>query len=142
MAAESAALARQRRVGHPFEQSSQQGALISKAHLDKVLGYVQSAQDAGAELLCGGTRVGDQGYYMEPTVFAGCTDDMKVFKDEVNHPLPVTEPLGATCQPCCCLSPQVFGPVMTLAKFTDIEEVRRASEQQGWHSRSHRTTLR
>jgi acyl-CoA reductase-like NAD-dependent aldehyde dehydrogenase len=79
----SVALARKRKMGNPFDPASQQGALISQAHLDKVLGYVKKAQSEGAELMCGGNRVGDEGYYMEPTVFAGCEDHMSVFNEEV-----------------------------------------------------------
>jgi acyl-CoA reductase-like NAD-dependent aldehyde dehydrogenase len=81
----SVALAKQRRVGHPFDPTTQQGALISQAHLDKVLGYVKAGQASGAELMCGGNQVGEDGYYMEPTVFAGCEDHMSVFNEEVRR---------------------------------------------------------
>ena len=53
----------------------------------------------GAELLTGGKRVGEKGYFIEPTVFAGVQDDMKIARDEI------------------------FGPVMSIMKFRDLEEV-------------------
>lgn len=95
----SVALAQQRRVGNPFHADSRQGAQASEGQLNKVMGFVASAQEEGAKLMCGGSRVGTKGNYMQPTVFADCKDHMKVFKEEV------------------------FGPVMTISSFRHTEEV-------------------
>ena len=63
-----------------MDMNTQVGALISKSHMNKVLGYIQAAKDAGATLLCGGYQVTenglDKGAFVAPTVFIDCTDDM------------------------------------------------------------------
>lgn len=90
-------------IGDPQSPDTQVGALISEDHLEKVMGYIQSAIDAGANLICGGKRAvtGDlaKGAFVEPTVFADCTDDMPQVTDEI------------------------FGPVMSVLKFSDEAEV-------------------
>ena len=56
-------------------------------------------------MLCGGNRIGSKGFFVESTVFADCTDDMKIMREEI------------------------FGPVMCISKFKDVDEViRRAND--------------
>jgi betaine-aldehyde dehydrogenase len=90
-------------VGDPTQADTQVGALISKDHMQKVLGYIQAAQDAGATLVCGGQQVTennlDRGNFVRPTVFSDCTDEMPNVQDEI------------------------FGPVMSILKFDTEEEV-------------------
>ncbi|NEO24104.1 aldehyde dehydrogenase family protein, partial [Moorena sp. SIO4A5] len=62
-------------------------------------GYIESGQQEGAQMLCGGGRVGDRGYFIEPTVFVDVQDQMKIAQEEI------------------------FGPVMSIIKFKDIDEV-------------------
>lgn len=52
--------ARKRKVGNPFDATSQQGAQVSKEQFDKVMGYIKSAKEEGATLQLGGNRVGDK----------------------------------------------------------------------------------
>lgn len=90
-------------IGDPTDRATQIGALISAAHMEKVLEYIQQAKDAGARLVCGGERVTenglDKGNFVQPTVFADCTDDMPNVTEEI------------------------FGPVMSVLKFSDEESV-------------------
>ncbi|EPJ43092.1 MAG: betaine aldehyde dehydrogenase [Osedax symbiont Rs2] len=90
-------------VGDPTDANTQVGALISKAHMHKVLGYIDAAKAAGARLVCGGEQVIteglDKGNFVRPTVFADCTDTMPNVTDEI------------------------FGPVMSILKFDTEEEV-------------------
>lgn len=90
-------------VGDPLNMETQVGSLISKAHMEKVLGYIEAAKEAGATLLCGGyqaTENGlDKGAFVVPTVFTDCTDDMPQVREEI------------------------FGPVMSVLSFTDEAEV-------------------
>ncbi len=97
------------RVGNPLDPATQVGALISEAHMEKVLGYIARGRSEGARLLVGGHRVttGDlaNGYFVEPTVFDGCHDDMAIVREEI------------------------FGPVMTVLDFdTEDEVVARAND--------------
>jgi len=91
------------RVGDPMDPNTQVGALISEGHMDKVLGYIARGRAEGAQLLVGGYRVtiGDlaNGFFVAPTVFDGCHDDMTIAREEI------------------------FGPVMSVLEFDDEEEV-------------------
>lgn len=91
------------RVGDPAATDSDLGAVVSKAHMDKVLGYIRLAQEEGGTVLCGGNRVqlgGDlkDGWFLEPTVIEG---------------------LGADCR---TVQEEIFGPVVTIAPFDDEKE--------------------
>ena len=91
------------KLGDPLDLDTQMGALISAPHLEKVMGYIEGAKLTSARLVCGGNRHHSEatknGYFVEPTVFADCTDDMVHVKEEI------------------------FGPVMSILKFTDEDEV-------------------
>jgi aldehyde dehydrogenase (NAD+) len=91
--------AKSRKVGDPFDMSTDQGPQVSQEQFDRVMGYINAGQKEGANMLCGGKRVGDKGYFIEPTIFDGVTDEMKIAKEEI------------------------FGPVMNILKFKNIDEV-------------------
>jgi len=95
----SVARAHKRKVGDPFDPTSEQGPQVDDIQFEKVMSYIESGKNDGASLLAGGNRVGNRGFFIEPTVFANVTDNMKIAKEEI------------------------FGPVMSIMKFHDIEEV-------------------
>ena len=90
-------------IGEPTAPDTQIGALISEAHRQRVLQYIQSGIDSGARLLTGGGIPSEPalaaGAFVLPTVFADCTDDMQIVREEI------------------------FGPVMALLSFREEEEV-------------------
>jgi len=95
-------------LGDPLDPATQVGALISEEHLARVLGFVERGRAAGARLACGGRRPTDprlaRGCFVEPAVFVGCNDDMEIVREEI------------------------FGPVMSVLRFADEEQVvRRAN---------------
>ncbi|GIU22622.1 betaine-aldehyde dehydrogenase [Shewanella schlegeliana] len=97
--------------GDPMDPETNFGALISKAHQDKVLSYIEIGKQEGAELLAGGHALTPEnspnGYFVAPTIFGNCTDEMTLSKEEI------------------------FGPVMSVLPFNDEEEVvRRANDTQ------------
>ena len=96
----SADLARQTRqaVGDPFVEGTMYGPQVDKAQFDKVLDLIESGVKEGATLECGGKRIYDKGFFIEPTVFSNVSDDMRIAKDEI------------------------FGPVQPIFKFSDVEE--------------------
>ena len=61
----------------PFDPGTEQGPQVSQEQMDRILGYIEAGKKEGAKLLCGGNRIGKQGYFIEPTVFDDVTDDMK-----------------------------------------------------------------
>jgi aldehyde dehydrogenase (NAD+) len=91
--------AKNRTVGDPFDPKTEQGPQVDNAQFEKVMGYIGSGRDEGAKLVCGGERVGDKGYFIQPTVFADVQDDMKIAKEEI------------------------FGPVMSIIPFKNVDEV-------------------
>jgi aldehyde dehydrogenase (NAD+) len=98
------AKAKTRKVGDPFDPTTEQGPQVSDEQFQKVMGYIESGKQAGAKMLCGGGRVGQRGYFIEPTVFDNVNDDMQIAQEEI------------------------FGPVMSVIPFKDVDEVvRRAN---------------
>jgi len=91
--------AKKRKVGDPFEDSTDQGPQISHEQMDKILDLIESGKKAGAKLLTGGVRAGDKGFFVQPTVFADVKDNHQIAREEI------------------------FGPVMQILKFKDINEV-------------------
>ncbi|MBK5264049.1 MAG: aldehyde dehydrogenase family protein, partial [Alphaproteobacteria bacterium] len=74
---------------HP---DSQIGPLVSQGQFDRVAGYIQSGIDEGAEVVQGGVRVGDQGYFIQPTVIANANRDMRVVREEIFGPVVAAMP--------------------------------------------------
>lgn len=91
------------KVGNPFNESTQIGALISRAHHQRVLGYIQQGIEEGADLALGGkvpeTLECEQGNFVLPTIFANCHDEMTIVREEI------------------------FGPVMCVLAFDEEDEV-------------------
>ena len=70
------------------------GALISAAHLDKVLGYVDLAKEEGGTIAAGGRRVARKGWFVEPTVITGLSTDCRVLQEEIFGPVVTITPFG------------------------------------------------
>src|SRR5687767_8596938 len=79
--------AREQRVGDPFDPATTQGPQVSQEQCDRILGYIEAGRKEGATLLVGGNRVGARGYFIEPTVFAGVSDEMKIAREEIFGPV-------------------------------------------------------
>lgn len=98
---------------------------VSEEQFSKVLELVESGKQAGASVTCGGQKWGSEGYFVEPTVFADVTDDMRIAQEEVNHPINLLL-LNLKCNLQSFLPKmriQIFGPVQTILKFSNMEEV-------------------
>jgi len=102
------ALAEEKVVGDPFDENTTNGALISDLQFNKVLDYIKSGKEEGARVVCGGERQGNKGYFVKPTVFADCSDEMKIAKEEI------------------------FGPVVSVFKFKELEEAVRRSNASSY----------
>ena len=66
----SIARARKRRVGDPLDPRTDQGPQVSESQFDRIMGYIEAGKREGATLACGGERIGDRGYFIQPTVFS------------------------------------------------------------------------
>lgn len=95
------------RVRPGLDPECQMGPLVSKGQQQTVLDYIRSGIDEGARLVCGGLETPEVGYYVQPTVFADCTQDMRVVREEI------------------------FGPVLVCQSFsTEEEAVRLANDSE------------
>jgi 5-carboxymethyl-2-hydroxymuconic-semialdehyde dehydrogenase len=74
------------KVGHPLDPATEIGPLIHKTHFDKVMGYVETGKADGAKLAAGGSRVGEKGWYVRPTLFTHATPHMRIAQEEVFGP--------------------------------------------------------
>jgi acyl-CoA reductase-like NAD-dependent aldehyde dehydrogenase len=82
------------KVGDPYEPGTVLGPVITAAHRDRVEGYIEAGRSEGAEVVAGGQRPEkpDKGYYVAPTLLAGCRLDMKVVQEEIFGPVVVVLP--------------------------------------------------
>ncbi len=95
------------RVGEPADPDTQMGALVSKAHMEKVMRFIDSGKSSGATLLTGGVMPGkdfngrdiSSGNFLTPAIFIDCDDSMEICKEEI------------------------FGPVVSILSFDSEEEV-------------------
>ena len=91
------------KIGDPMAADTDVGAMISESHMQHVLSYIEAGKKAGASCLIGGKQATvsgcENGWYVEPTVFDGCSDDMQIVREEI------------------------FGPVMSVLSFTEEDEV-------------------
>jgi len=86
--------------GDPLDPETRMGAIVDRTQLDRVLGYIDSGRDEGATLRLGGARAREDsgGYYVEPTIFDGVSNEMRIAREEI------------------------FGPVLSTIPFRDEEE--------------------
>ncbi len=90
-------------VGDPLEDKTRIGAMVSEAHMNKVLSYIELAKKEGGEIICGGERVSVSGrcatgYFIEPTIIVGLDQNCRTNQEEI------------------------FGPVVTIMPFDTEEE--------------------
>lgn len=91
-------------VGNPLDEQTKMGAIVSKQHFEKILSYIELAEEEGGKILCGGSAVKmegelEHGWYIQPTVIEGLTYDCRTNQEEI------------------------FGPVVTITPFETEEEV-------------------
>ncbi|KAF3779886.1 Aldehyde dehydrogenase family 2 member B7 [Nymphaea thermarum] len=123
------ARAMKRVVGDPFKEGVEQGPQIDMAQFEKILRYIRSGIDHGATLEAGGERLGDKGYYIKPTIFS----DVKVLaffnsNFQVNHKQ-VMMLNSARQDDMPIATDEIFGPVQSILKFKDLDEVIRRANQ-------------
>jgi phenylacetaldehyde dehydrogenase len=92
-------IAKGMKVGHGLDPSTQMGPLVSQVQIERVCGYIESGISEGAEAATGGKRIGNQGYFVEPTIMVNANHKMKIVKEEI------------------------FGPVVAAMSFSDTDEL-------------------
>lgn len=96
------ALTKTLKVGHQLDLSTSVGPVISQAQKDTILSYIEAGKAEGARLVCGGkaaeVKGGENGFFIEPTIFADVTNDMKIAQEEI------------------------FGPVLSVIRYDTVDE--------------------
>lgn len=90
------------RPGDPLDPKTRMGAIVSQEQMQTVLGYIEAGKNEGAKLITGGSQVsvdGGKGFFIEPTIFGGVSNDMKIAQEEI------------------------FGPVLATLSFDDLDQV-------------------
>jgi len=91
------------RIGHPLDNDTEMGCLVSQAQFDKVTSYIDKGHEDGARLVTGGGKPTDpalkDGFFVQPTVFADVDMSMRIAREEI------------------------FGPVLSVLRWNDLDEV-------------------
>lgn len=87
------------KIGDPFDENVDQGPQVSEPQFDRIMGYIDAGKKEGAKVHLGGTRHGEEGYFIKPTIFTDTKPDMKIVREEI------------------------FGPVGVVIKFEDVDDV-------------------
>ncbi|KAM6489475.1 Aldehyde dehydrogenase family domain containing protein, partial [Amanita muscaria] len=82
-------------AGDPFSETTLHQPLVSKAQFDRIIGYIQAGNEEGAKLHTGGSQIGQEGYFVHPTIFTDVKPEVKIIREET------------------------FGPVAAITKFKD-----------------------
>ncbi|MEI8380505.1 MAG: aldehyde dehydrogenase family protein [Planctomycetota bacterium] len=93
------ARAKSRRLGDSLDTNTTQGPQVDLEQFQKIMSYIDKGKSEGATCLTGGSRVGNKGFFIEPTVFDNVTDDMSIARDEI------------------------FGPVMSILPFKNVDDI-------------------
>jgi acyl-CoA reductase-like NAD-dependent aldehyde dehydrogenase len=95
------ARAKRLQPGDPLDPKTRMGSIVSQEQMQTVLGYIEAGKKEGAKLIAGGNRVtvdGSKGFFVEPTIFGGVDNDMKIAQEEI------------------------FGPVLATLSFDDVDQ--------------------
>lgn len=120
------------RVGMPLDAATHMGPQAHDAQLQKTLSYVAAGKAEGAELIAGGSRVSDgelaDGYFMQPTVFAGATNAMRIAREEIFGPVAALIPFDGEDEAVAIANDTPFG--LTAGLWTgDTGRALRVSQQ-------------
>jgi acyl-CoA reductase-like NAD-dependent aldehyde dehydrogenase len=93
-------VAAQIQPGDPLDPKTRMGAIVDAGQLDRVLGYIETGKEEGAELHLGGSRARQDtgGYYVEPTIFDAVSNTMRIAQEEI------------------------FGPVLSTIEFDELDD--------------------
>ena len=87
-------------VGDPLDPDVYMGPVVSDEQFDRVLSYIDIGKGEGAKLVAGGSRIGDKGYFVQPTIFADVNNRMRIARKRSSAPSPPSSPSTTSKRPC------------------------------------------
>ena len=91
--------AKERQLGDPLDPNTTQGPQVDADQFNKIMSYIDKGKTEGAKCLTGGSRFGNKGFFIEPTIFTEVNDEMSIARDEI------------------------FGPVMSILPFKNTDDI-------------------
>ncbi|MCI0839939.1 MAG: aldehyde dehydrogenase family protein, partial [Chloroflexi bacterium] len=96
------------KVGDPLDPETYMGPVVNDEQFERVMGYIDVGKDEGAKLVSGGERIGDSGYFVQPTIFADVNNRMRIAQEEI------------------------FGPVASVIPIKDVDEAVRIANDTSY----------
>ena len=96
------------KVGDPLDPKTYMGPVVNDEQFERVMGYIDIGKDEGAKLVAGGDRIGDNGYFVQPTIFADVDNRMRIAQEEI------------------------FGPVASVIPIKDVDEAVRIANDTSY----------
>ncbi|MCH8200684.1 MAG: aldehyde dehydrogenase family protein [Chloroflexi bacterium] len=96
------------KVGDPLDPKTYMGPVVNDEQFERVMGYIDIGKDEGAKLVSGGERIGDSGYFVQPTIFADVNNRMRIAQEEI------------------------FGPVASVIPIKDVDEAVRIANDTSY----------
>jgi acyl-CoA reductase-like NAD-dependent aldehyde dehydrogenase len=99
------------KLGNPLEEDTGMGPVVSQEQLDRVTGYIDIGRSEGAEVVAGGERRADlgDGYFVQPTVFAGVRNDMRIAQEEIFGPVAAVIEVGDVDEAIAVANDTIYG---------------------------------
>jgi acyl-CoA reductase-like NAD-dependent aldehyde dehydrogenase len=99
------------KLGNPLEEDTGMGPVVSQEQLDRVTGYIDIGRSEGAEVVAGGERQEDlgDGYFVQPTVFAGVRNDMRIAQEEIFGPVAAVIEVGDVDEAIAIANDTMYG---------------------------------
>jgi len=116
------------KVGSGLDDSTDMGPLVSKEQLDRVCGYLESGFSEGAKAVVGGSKAGDRGYFVKPTVLVNTNENMRVVQEEIFGPVVAAIPFEDPAEVVSKANNSVYG--LAAGVWTrDIQKAHRLAAQ-------------
>jgi 5-carboxymethyl-2-hydroxymuconic-semialdehyde dehydrogenase len=97
------------KVGHPLDPTTEIGPLVTEEHYNKVTSYFDIAVQDGATVAAGGVKIGDEGYFVRPTLFTNATNDMRISQEEIFGPVLTSIPFSTEAEALAIANDTPYG---------------------------------
>jgi betaine-aldehyde dehydrogenase len=97
------------RVGDGFDPETEMGPLVSRSQMERVQRYIEVGVEEGARIECGGSRIGDRGCFIEPTIFTHTSPGMRIVQEEIFGPVLVVQTFKEEAEAIALANNTIYG---------------------------------